>query len=75
MQTYLFYGTWKELTNIIKPLLYKKIVKEVIKENYITSYTIDNKKLIKNNIKKVVFISNYNIYDYLKNNNKFTKWI
>lgn len=75
MQTYLFYGSWKELTNSIRPLLYKWIVKEMIKENYITSYKVENKKLIKKQIKKVIFITDDNLDSFLKNNSKFKKWI
>jgi len=74
MQTYIFYGTWKELTNIIKPLIFKWIVKEVIKENYITSYKLENKKIIKKQIKKVIFITEKNLEKYL-DNIKFIKWI
>jgi len=74
MKTYLFYGTWKELTKAIRPLLYKWIVKEVIKENYITSYKLENKKPLKRQIKKVIFITEEDLEKYL-DNNKFKKWI
>lgn len=74
MQTYIFYGTWKELTKTIKPLLYRWIVKEVIKENYISSYTLENKKLIKTQLKKIIFITEENIERYL-DNNKFKIWL
>lgn len=73
-QTYLFYWKWRELTKIIKPLLYKWIIKEVIKENYVTQYTLENKKLIKKNVKKVTFVSEKDIKKYL-NDSKFQQWL
>jgi len=74
MKTYLFYGTGKELTKAIKPLLYRWIVKEVIKENYISSYKLDNKKLLKKQIKKVIFITKEDLDKYL-DSSKFKEWM
>jgi len=74
MKTYLFYGTWKELTKAIRPLLYRWIVKEVIKENYISSYKLENQKLVKKQIKKVIFITKEDLEKYL-DDSKFKKWI
>lgn len=73
-QTYLFYWEGRELTKIIRQLLYKWIIKEVVKENYVTQYTLENKKLIKKNVKKVTFVSEEDIKKYL-NDSKFQQWL
>ena len=57
MLTYYFKWTWRELSRFIKPLLYKGLVKEVIKENYISRIYLKDKKIHKEQLKKVYFIS------------------
>jgi len=75
MLVYLYSGTWRELTKTIRPLFYKWILKEVYKENYITRQYLENKKLKKENLKKVYFIGEEKkIKDFLKNNSKFKEW-
>ena len=37
--------------------MYKWIIKEVIKENYVSKYTLEDKKIIKTEYKKITFIS------------------
>jgi len=56
MLTYFFKWTSRELSKFIKPLFYKGFIKEVIKENYITRYSLKDKKIYKENLKKVYFI-------------------
>jgi len=57
MLIYYFKWTWRELSRFIKPLLYKGLVKEVIKENYISRIYLKDKKIQKEQLKKVYFIS------------------
>ena len=57
MLIYYFKWTWRELSKFIKPLLYKWIIKEVIRENYISRIYLQDKKIKKEHIKKVYFIS------------------
>lgn len=75
MKTYLFHGTWRELSKTIKIILYKWIAKEIIKENYITSYNLNNQTIEKKQMKKVHFLEEDETK--LKNflNNNFKEWI
>ena len=53
--------------------MYKWIIKEVIKENYVSKYSLENKKIVKTEYKKIIFITDKE--DELKNiiekNNQF----
>jgi len=57
MLIYLFDWHTRELYKFIRPLMYQKLIDEVIKENYVTSYTLNNKKIEKKELKKITFIS------------------
>lgn len=75
MLTYLYSWTGRDLTKILRPLFYKWILKEIYKENYITRQYLENKKLKKENLKKVYLVwDEEKIKEILKNNPKFKEW-
>jgi len=57
MLIYLFKWTGRQLIKFVKPLFRKWLIKEIIKENYISRIYLENKKLKKENLKKVYFIT------------------
>ena len=75
MLTYLFDGTWRELYKFIRPLFYQGLIKEVIKENYVSKYTLNWKKIEKKEYKKITFISEKEdkLGEILNKNEKFSK--
>ena len=75
MLTYLFDWNGRELYRFIRPLFYQGLIKEVIKENYISKYSLENKKINKKELKKVIFISDKEeeLKKILENNDKFMK--
>jgi len=56
-------------------MLYKKLANRVIKENYITEYKLENKKIQKRSIFKVLIYTDdiENVYKFLEKNNKWEK--
>ena len=53
--TYFFRGTGRNLTKLIRPLLYKWIISSILKENYTSKFFLDWKKIKKVNWKIVTF--------------------
>ena len=75
--TYLYFGTGRELIKIVKPLFYKKIIDEILKEDYVSKITLDWKKLKKINWKKITFKTEKpeELKKYLEKFDKFEKII
>ena len=75
MLTYLFDGNGRELYRFIRPLFYQGLIKEVIKENYVSKYTLNWKKIEKKEYKKVTFVSEKEdkLEEIIVQNNKFSK--
>lgn len=57
MLIYLFKWTSRQLVKFVKPLFYKWLINEIIKENYVSKIYLENKKLKKENFKKIYFIT------------------
>jgi len=57
MLIYLFKWTSRQLVKFVKPLFYKGLINEIIKENYVSKIYLENKKLKKENFKKIYFIT------------------
>lgn len=55
MLEYFFEWSGRDLTKIIKAVLNQNLAEEIVRENSIASYKIENKKLEKRQIKKVYF--------------------
>ena len=73
MLVYLFDWHTRELYKFIRPLMYQKIIDEVIKENYVSSYTLKDKKIEKKELKKITFISEKEdkLKEIIEKNSKF----
>ena len=76
MLTYLFEWTWRELYKTIRPLMYQGLAKEIIKENYVSNYYLEEKKIQKKEVKKITFISDNEdkLKEILSKNLKFKEF-